>query len=198
MNNIDNLEIRRKTFHLFLGIFFVVMIYNEVMNFMISLSFLIIGIIISFVSTKFSIPVIDWFLIKFDRPEHRKYPGRSVVAILFSVTILLLLFEMSLLSKNIILASIIIWTFGDSLSAVVGKSYGKTKHPFNKRFLEGTIAGILGSTLAAWLFLPFHVAFLGSLIVMIIESLELRLFGRYIDDNLTVPLISALILYLLV
>jgi dolichol kinase len=190
-----NFEIRRKMFHVFVGVILVLLIYYGLLAFWMTLALLIIGIFISLLSIKYSIPIIKLFLMKYDRPEHSNTPAKGVISIFSALSVLLLFMESGFLSKNIVLASLMIWTFGDSLSAVVGKLYGRKKHPLNQRFIEGTIAGIIGGTIGATFFVPVYAAFPAAFIAMIIESLELRLLKHPIDDNLLVPLIAAGLLY---
>jgi len=130
----------------------------------------------------------------FDRPSHRKLlPGRGVLMLFLAVTILLIFFE-----KNIVLASIMIWTLGDSVSALVGKHYGSTKHPLNNnRLIEGTIAGIICGALGAMLFVPWQYALVAAIIAMSLESLEIKFFEHDVDDNFLVPIASALVMLLL-
>jgi len=156
--------------------------------------FLIIGVIISLLYKSWDIPIIHWLLQTFERPDHIKtFPARGILFIFFSTLILMAFFE-----KNIVMASLMIWTIGDSISALIGKHYGKFKHPFNDvRLVEGTIAGIIAATLASSIFIVFYKALIASIIAMTLESLELRLFKYPIDDNILVPIISALVLLLL-
>lgn len=195
MMNDTTFEINRKMFHVFLGVVFVFLIYYGVLAFWMALALLIIGICFSLLSIKYSIPIINLFLVKYDRPEHSRTPAKGVISIFSALSVLLLFMESGILSKNIVLASLIIWTFGDSLSAVVGKSYGRNKHPLNQRFIEGTIAGVIGGTIGALFFVPIYAAFPAAVITMTIESLELRFLKHPIDDNLLVPLIAAGILF---
>jgi dolichol kinase len=156
---------------------------------------LIIGLIISILSKYIDIPIIDSFLKKFEREKHlKKIPGQGVLSIFAALLIMMLFFEN--ININIVLASMMIWTFGDSISALVGKHYGSIRHPLNqKRLLEGTIAGIIIATLAAWIFVDFWIAVIAACIAMMFESMELEIFGVGIDDNLLVPIISAVVIY---
>jgi dolichol kinase len=195
MINDSAFEIRRKMMHVFIGVIIVVLVYYSILKFWMALTLLIIGIITSLLSKKYSLPLISLFLMRYDRPEHSKTPGRGVISIFSSVSVLLLLLEAGVLQKNIVLASLMIWIFGDSLSAVVGKVYGKNKHPLNNRYVEGTIAGIIGGAIGALFFVPIYAAFPAAVITMVIESLELRFLKHPIDDNILVPLIAAGLLY---
>jgi dolichol kinase/phosphoserine phosphatase len=86
-----------------------------------------------------------------------------------------------------------ILTLGDSASAFIGRKFGRTLLPFNKnKTLEGSIAGFLAAFLGATLFLnPVH-SLIASLIGMAIEAVP-----SPINDNITIPLSSGLILLLL-
>ncbi|MGV8151238.1 MAG: hypothetical protein ACP5NV_05930 [Candidatus Woesearchaeota archaeon] len=195
----NSFEFQRKTLHIVLGLILVTLIYYNFLQSWIMLIILILGILISYLSIKRNIPIIEWFLLKFDRKEHKTFPGRGVVSIIFASTILLMLKESMLLDKNIVLASLMIWTFGDSLSAIIGTSYNGRKHPLNnKRFIEGTLAGMIGGALAAWLFVPAIVAAITSIIAIGLESLEFKILKHPIDDNILVPLISAIVMSILI
>ncbi|HGJ66179.1 TPA: hypothetical protein ENS27_12485 [bacterium] len=190
-------EIRRKAMHVLVGVFLVILIYYGILAFWMSLAILLAGIILSILSAKHSLPLVSFFLLHYDRPEHSNTPGIGAISIFSSVSVLLLLLETGIISKSIVLASLMIWIFGDSLTAIVGKLYGKKKHPLNNRYVEGTIAGIVGGTIGALFFVPIYVAFPAAFGTMIIESLEIRILRQRIDDNILVPLIAAGLLFLL-
>lgn len=193
----DSLELKRKVIHLLLGIIVVLLIYFNILKFWMAFVLLILGFIISLISVNHPIPIIKWFLEQFDRPQHKRFPARGVITIIFSITLLLLLYENLVLNKNIVLASLMIWTFGDSVTAIIGRQYGKVRHPLNdSRFIEGTVSGIIAGMLAAYIFVPLLAAFIASFIAISIESIELRLLKNPIDDNILVPLISAVVLYI--
>jgi dolichol kinase len=196
----NDFEIRRKVVHVLFGILLTVLLYYNVLRFWMLLSLLIISLILSYISIQRPIILIDWLLLKFERPEHIKsFPARGAISIIFSATILSLLFEASVITINVLCASLMIWTFGDALSAIVGNLHGRIKHPFNsERFIEGTASGIVAGTLGAMLFVPLLPAFIAAFISILIESVELTLLRRPIDDNILVPIISAVILMILV
>ena len=87
-------------------------------------------------------------------------------------------------------AAIVIFALGDSTAAIFGKIFGKTTMPFNKgKTLEGLIAGLLFSFLAATVYVNPLKALAGAAIAMFVESLPLP-----ISDNLIVPLITGVLL----
>lgn len=182
------MEIKRQLFHIFFGLILVILLYFQIINTNFLFLLLILGLIISILSSHYKIPVINWFLKNFDR-ENVFIKGQGPLTFIFGSLLVLLLFE-----KNIALASILILTFGDSFTHL--GYFGKLKNPLNKnKSLEGTIVGILAATLAASIFVSLLQSFLASLIAMTIESLDL--FKNKLDDNLILPLIAAFIIYLI-
>ncbi len=185
--NPDWFEIRRKLFHIFSGLIIVSLIYFDLLKWWMMLLVLISGFIVSLIYRRWKIPVIHWFLKTFERPHHiEELPGRGALSIGLGVLLSMILFE-----KNICLAALMIWTLGDSISALVGKHFGNKIHPLNdERLIEGTIAGIFAGTISAMLFVNFYAALVASIVSMSLESIELKLMHEPIDDNILVPLIS--------
>ena len=192
--NIDWHEIRRKTFHIIGGLFVSVLIYYEILQAWMVLLLVGFGIITSLIYTIYDIPLVNYFLHKFERAHLRKkFPGKGVIYLFLAILTLMLLFE-----KNIVIAGIMIWTFGDSISAIVGKHYGNIKHPLNdKRIIEGTIAGIICGAIAAAFFVNWIFALIGATIAMIIESIDWKVYMETFDDNFFVPIIGSTVIYLL-
>ena len=190
--NIDAFEIRRKIFHITVGIVLVLLIYFNLLKLWMAITIFILGLLIALNAKyrKIHIKSVDWFLEKFDRKHH--FPGRGPLAIFLGLIFLMIFFE-----KNIVMASLMILTFGDSISALVGKHYGKYKHPFNDtRLIEGTIAGIIVGAATAMIFIPWYAALIAAFIAMTIESLELRFMKHPIDDNFLVPVISGIVIWI--
>jgi len=155
---------------------------------------LIAGILISILSRKFKIPVIYSFLKLFERKDILKtFPGKGTISFLMGCLLVLQLFE-----KNIALASIIILTFGDSVSHLFGWHFGRKKHPLNcLKSIEGNIAGAITGFLGAMLFVSPLTALLASFGAMTAEAVELRMNNKIIDDNIIVPLIAGTIIHLM-
>jgi HAD superfamily phosphoserine phosphatase-like hydrolase len=90
--------------------------------------------------------------------------------------------------------AITILTLGDGFAHIFGMKLGRTSLPFNKgKNLEGTIFGFLFAFLATLIFVDPIRALIGSAVGMLIEGLPLP-----VNDNLTMPLISGLLLTLIV
>lgn len=82
---------------------------------------------------------------------------------------------------------------GDTAAAMVGRRFGRAR--WGRKSLEGSTACFAASCVAGALFLPTQpVALLAAaLVATVVEALPLL-----VDDNLSVPLITALVLRLLV
>lgn len=182
------MEFQRNVFHLIVGVIFVILLYLDLLFAEIFLITIFIAFFLSFLSLKIDIPIISWFLDRFDREEDRnKFPGKGSIFFLIGIFLSLILFP-----KNIALASILILSFGDSFSPLIGK-FGNIKYFLNeKKNLEGIFVGIGFATLTACLFVSITAAFFGSLIAMLIEGIDLK-----INDNVLIPIIAGTVIYLL-
>ena len=182
---IPKLEIRRQIFHSLLGLAIIALLVLNIINAWHIFIILVIGGILALLSRKYKIPIIRWFLKKFERrSELKKLPGKG--PILFFAGILL---AMKLFPKDIVLASIAILAFGDSASHLVGKYFGTIKHPLsNKKVLEGSLAGLVFGFITAMFFITPLEALIAAVAGMLIEVLEIEVNKRLVDDNVTVPL----------
>ncbi len=192
---IEELELRRKILHILIGITaLILLIYNILTPFVIFI-ILIIGIIISLVSIKIKLPVISFFLEKFDRKSslESNLPGRGIIFAVVGSLLVLQLFP-----RDIALASIAILTFADSTSHLFGKVLGRTPSFLNsKKNIEGHIIGAFLSTAIAALFVPLSLAFAGSLTAMIFESIIIEIQKIQLDDNLIIPLVAGTTMFLI-
>lgn len=107
---------------------------------------------------------------------------------LLASIILLLFFPL-----NTAYASILILAIGDTSASFIGRNISKLKNPLNKnKTVEGSLAFFATSLFAAMLFFPTSTAIIAAFLLALVESLPLR-----INDNLTVPLSSGIILQIL-
>lgn len=186
------LEIRRQLFHIALGILLVFLIDNGVINAYILAALVAVGLVISFQSTRQKIPVISWFLKRFERPrERRRFPGKGALFYLIGSLIVVILFP-----KDIALASIMVLALGDSVSHFWGSHFGQISNPLSdKKFLEGSLAGFAAGFLGAVLFVsPFEAA-AASLTAMAAEAIEVKIGLEQVDDNLIVPFVAGAIIW---
>lgn len=191
METKEKLERRRQIFHLFFGTLVVFLYKIKIININILFIIFLVGFVASFISVKRKIPLLHWFLRKFEREEDfQKSPGKGSLMYLAGILITLLLFE-----ENIALAAIMILAVGDSVSHMVGKYFGKYRFKSSKH-LEGTVAGMFFASITASMFIEPKLAFIGSVVAMLTEIIELRVGKTIIDDNLVIPIIAGLAMYL--
>lgn len=187
---VNEFELRRSLFHVFYGIIIIMIAYYELLNLFWLTIILIFGFIISVFASLYRIPIINWFLEKFER-EH-VLPGWGALTFLAGSILSLLLFD-----KQIALAGIMILTIGDPVSHFVGESFGKIKHPLNdKKLLEGSIVGVILGFLGAILFVNPAAAFFGSFFGLCFEALEIKFRHIVLDDNLLIPVVSGFVMML--
>lgn len=88
---------------------------------------------------------------------------------------------------------ITILTLGDGFATIFGKTLGRTTLPFNKgKTIEGSALGFILAFSGALIFIDPTKALIGSAIGILVELLPLP-----INDNLTIPLTTGLILTLI-
>ena len=187
---LTKLEIKRQLIHALLGIIIVILLYFSIISSAILFAVSAIGLILSFLSRKFNIPVIYGFLQIFDRKKDlENFPGKGAVFYVIGAFVVVLIFP-----KEIAMASIMILALGDSVSRLVGP-YGYLKHPFhNEKFFEGAIAGAIAGFLGAVFFVPWLFALIAASISMLIEGIDLEIKGFKIDDNLLIPIVAAVVM----
>lgn len=114
----------------------------------------------------------------------RKEEKRRATGMLFFVLAVIVVF--SVFDFKIALVAILMTTFGDLASALVGIKYGK--HRINGgKTLEGFIAGFLMNLIIASIFLW---GYFPIIIGMAFVASVVELFTYKLDDNLTVPIFT--------
>jgi phosphoserine phosphatase SerB len=84
-------------------------------------------------------------------------------------------------------------TLGDGGAHIFGMKFGRTRIPFNKgKNIEGTLFGFLCAFLGSMIFVDPVRALIAAAVAMLVESLP-----SPINDNLTMPLASGLVLALI-
>ena len=126
---------------------------------------------------------------KSQKKDIEEFPGKGAIFYFLGAFLVVFIFP-----KDIAMASIMVLALGDSVSRLVGP-YGYLKHPFtNTKFFEGVIAGTTAAFFGALFFVPWILAFIGSLVSMLLEGLDLRIRGFKIDDNLLIPIVAAVVM----
>jgi dolichol kinase len=187
-------NIRRKLFHVLLGIFIVYLINSEaslIRGYLVYALFwtLIVGLGLSVLSRYYRIPGIFHLLEAFDKREDLvSFPGKGAFFFMTGCLISIILFD-----RQVASAAILVLTFGDPVASFVGRYYGRTRSPISsKKLLEGTLAGIAAGAFAASFFVPVWQAILCSSAGMIVEAAELEYIR--VDDNLLIPVAAGIAL----
>jgi len=120
--------------------------------------------------------------------EKEKTRFSSISLFLVSFFLTLLLFE-----QDIAIVAISFLIFGDFFSKIYGLRFGRT--PFFEKTVQGSLAHLCACLMAGYILHPFvqislPIIFLGGLVASLVEALPLG-----IDDNLSVALISASVIY---
>lgn len=180
-------------FHLLLGVAIVALLMFGIIDRNVILTTAVIGVVLSFIAEKRKIPILHYFLQKFERKkELHEFPGKGVIFYFIGAYISLLFFP-----KEIAMASIMVLAFGDSVSHVFGLHFGKTKFLSETKMLEGTIAGFIAGFLGALVFVSPFEAFFASLAAMTAEAIEIKIKAEQIDDNVIVPLVAGATIWII-
>ncbi|MBI4045031.1 MAG: hypothetical protein HY392_04955 [Candidatus Diapherotrites archaeon] len=125
------------------------------------------------------------FLEAGERRKEKKAPFHAPMVFLLGTIFCLVFFQ----DNRAITGGLVILSAGDSVSTLAGKKFGKTMLT-NRHTLEGTLSGIVFSSMALLLFFPLPQAALASTAGMLSELLG-------VEDNVAIPLAGAAALTLL-
>lgn len=123
---------------------------------------------------------------KMVRPHEKAgdFMGASYILLTICVTV-------ALFDKNIAIAGLAFTMVGDTFAALIGRKFGR--HKFGqKKSVEGTLGCFLGTSIVAlvmWPYLPWQLGVGGAIVGALAEAYS---FG--IDDNVTVPLATGLVM----
>lgn len=177
------LEIRRQLFHVFLGLAIVSLVNHDWIDSHDLFWILVAGILISWISVRQRLPIIGWFLDKFERKQVR--PGKGAITYFIGMILALELFPL-----DVAFSAIIILALGDGVSSLVGP-FGHLKTKLSdKKLFEGTVAGAIFGGVGAMVFVAPFEAFVGATVAMIFEAMEIRFNQKLLNDNVTVPLVA--------
>ncbi|MEK6820190.1 MAG: hypothetical protein AABX71_00580 [Nanoarchaeota archaeon] len=191
MINVNQINIERRILHILIGIILLLLIIFNLLSPLHLFFLLILSGTLSLISLKYKIPIVNFFLERFEGKEI-DLPGKAFLLFMAGILLTLKLFP-----KNIALASIIILVFSDPISHIVGKTLGRTKYFLDKRKnIEGHIAGFIVGSLLAMFFVSPLLAIAGSLVAMLFESIIIEVQKIQLDDNLIIPLAAGTTMFL--
>lgn len=183
-------EIRRQFIHYFFGSIVIILIgvIGALYYSLACIGILLIGLSFSFMIKKgVKLPLFSRIIDYAGRKDEKNFPGRGAIIFFLATLIASVLFYQNPL---ILLGSLIVLVFGDSIATVIGVTLGKTRIMHN-RSLEGTIAGILVSFFYLQIMFNPGAALIAAIIGMGMEFVP-------INDNLTIPIATGLMLMLLI
>jgi dolichol kinase len=118
------------------------------------------------------------------RHEHAEITGSTYMIV--SALLATYLFD-----RGVAAAALVYLIVGDTLAAMVGKAWGRTRI-FGNKTLEGFLAGFLASFAAAWALVPGippHQLAAAALVAALVEIWPIP-----VDDNFRIPLLAGLVL----
>ncbi|MGA1821314.1 MAG: diacylglycerol/polyprenol kinase family protein [Thermoplasmatota archaeon] len=183
--------LKRKIFHIVLGCFFLLMMLIGGPMKHIFLGILLIGTIVSFVQSRIKLPLITWFLDRFDR-EGDEIPGQGIITFFAGVLLVWYLFPV-----DVAFISVLVLAIGDPNASMVGIAFGDHPMPWcSDKSLEGTFAFLAVTAVVVMIFYNPLMGLVCGVIGALLESLPFWN-GMLLDDNISVTALLALIIWLL-
>ena len=186
---IEDLEVRRKIFHLLAILLWLLPLYFFPTWLTVLLFFLVllINLLTVLKAGEKSLKLYYKMVYSLEREKNYKRPGIQALWANVGICLSFLFF-----GKYPAMVSVVVLAVGDALASIVGIKYGRRKIWGTNRSLEGTTAFFLFSFLVLLPFLGFVKALIVSFSSALVEALPLKL-----DDNFTVPVVAGLVYYLM-
>ena len=184
------LELLRKIFHIVSILLLLVplKLFGKFSVTILMFLMLLIFFPISYFRIKNKLTYPFWKLLEYvERQQNwETIPGKQAFSLAVGLIIVSLLFSEKELEVAIISTAIY-----DGVATIVGKLFGKHKIPFTKKSVEGTVAGIIINSLFLLLILPVWKSIFISVIVALVELMA-KSERWYLDDNILIPIVSAI------
>jgi|Deesub1362A_J573_1020465.scaffolds.fasta_scaffold00109_57 dolichol kinase len=135
------------------------------------------------------VPVLAQLIDMSERPEVIKVkPAKGALCFFLGIFLTILIFQ----NREIGASAVVILAIGDSFSTLIGKKFGAHRLPYNtEKSVEGSLAFLISAYFAALLIMPPILAAASVAVGALAESIPSR-----VDDNITIPLSSGLVMYL--
>lgn len=154
---------------------------------------LLFSAFVSFIQKHRPLPLLTDLLATLSKENEKKFPGKGFITFLIGIIL-----TMKLFPKDIALASIMILTFGDSLSHIFSIIFPYPKLKTKKlKSLFGVSVSLLCSFLFASFFVDLLLAFVGSLSAILLELFEIKIEEEVLDDNVMIPLVAGTVMLLI-
>ena len=185
-------EFSRQVVHMLYGLFISALILALPMSLSAAILFFlfVFGFLLShYLKAGRHVPLVSRFLFACEREYQLVVrPGLGPLQFTLGSLLALLLF-----GPGIAFLSVLVLTFGDSFSTLVGVFFGKNPLPWSKKkTFEGSLACFAASFFVCLLFIPIKLSIVIALAASLIESLSTRF-----DDNILIPLAVGGLLWLL-
>lgn len=180
------LELRRNLAHLLLGSFFAFLVVILPRELVIACNLLLISALFlsSFLYQTHKIAILTWIFTRFDRPG--TFTAKGAIIFFVGALIAVLLFPTLFAALSILVLAV-----SDSLATIAGHYAGKHVL-FRKKTIEGTLV-FFTCTLAI---LILFIAPIKALVIALIVSTTELVTPTYLDDNLTIPIVTGVLLSL--
>lgn len=181
-------EILRQGAHCGFGLCYALAFYWGYMPVWLSWLMLAAVVFIAWLLKRYRQNQVDQLVLLMERESHFvRFPLKGPVFFILGVTLSIWFFP-----KDAALAGIATLSIVDSIGTLYGTLIGGLPVPWNsKKSLGGPLIGALLTAWVCHFWLPWDVALLAAFAGAFIDTVELRIFGYSIDDNLLIPLVSA-------
>jgi dolichol kinase len=105
------------------------------------------------------------------------------------------LFAAMVLPPTLFLATLCLITFADPMASTIGINFGKHRYSWNKKSVEGTIAGFLAALLSMVFFVGWVYAICGAICFMLLDLFTPE--PIKMSDNLAMPIMTTLLFIVL-
>lgn len=170
------------------GVFIVVLSYFLKPDALIIIAILVLLFVVLLfkLDKRYNIPFFSFIF----RHCKREDDERGFIYFFVGIILTLVLFQFNMPVAN---AAILILLFGDSASTIIGRKWGEHKLPFNpKKTLEGSISFFVVGLVLALTQVSLLPALLGVFFGALTEAYS------PVDDNIPIPLVSALVMSLVI
>jgi len=188
-------ELARKIYRM-IGLIFPILYFVYTKKVMLVIILISLIVLFLYEILRFGFPQLNKFYFKYLKTIAKKKEKKALTGTTYLLASFLL--TVFLFEKNIAILAMTFSILGDAASSLIGKKFGKTKL-IKKRTLEGSLGFFIISLIAGivlinlGLKLKYPVIIIGALAATLAE-----LFSYKIDDNLTISLISGLVMSLVV
>ncbi|MEJ5338472.1 MAG: diacylglycerol/polyprenol kinase family protein [Aquificaceae bacterium] len=184
---IEDLETRRKVFHLFALLLWLVPLgfFPAWLSFLLFLGVLGVNLLTVMKAWKDRFRLYYQLVYRLEREKNLSKPGIQALWANLGIFLVFILF-----GREPAIVSVVVLAVGDAFASIVGIRYGRRR--IGERSLEGTLAFFLSSFLVLLPFVEMWKALVVSFLSAVVEALPVG-----IDDNFTVPLTAGFVYWIM-